>query len=85
MLHAVGRPLGRIASAPTTTPRSARSGAMASRRFPVIRPGSWRRLTGIPMEARSPKLAGISAAFTPDYEPEEIFEIANKLYTAFKS
>jgi hypothetical protein len=54
VLHAGGRPLGRIASAPTTTPRSARSGAMASRRFPVIRPGSWRRLTGIPMEARSP-------------------------------
>ena len=29
-------------------------------------------------------VAGISAAFTPDYQPEEIYEIASKLYKASK-
>lgn len=39
---------------------------------------------GHPDGGKIPELAGISAAFTPDYQPEEIFEIANKLYKAFK-
>ena len=48
-------------------------------------PGKLEAVDGHPDGGKIPKLAGISAAFTPDYEPEEIFEIANKLYTAFKS
>jgi hypothetical protein len=40
---------------------------------------------GHPDGGKIPELAGISAAFTLNYQPEEIFEIANKLYTAFKS
>src|SRR5260221_3618448 len=39
---------------------------------------------GHPDGGKIPNLAGISEAFTPDYQPEEIFEIASKLYKAFK-
>jgi Mn-containing catalase len=39
---------------------------------------------GHPDRGTIPDLAGISEAFTPDYRPEEIFEIASKLYKAFK-
>jgi Manganese containing catalase len=42
-------------------------------------------VNGHPDGGKIPKLAGISAAVTSDYQPEEIFEIADKLYTAFKS
>jgi Mn-containing catalase len=48
-------------------------------------PGKLEVVDGHPDGGKIPELAGISAAFTPDYQPEEIFEIANKLYTAFKS
>jgi len=30
-------------------------------------------------------LAGIASSFAPDYEPEEIMEIANKLYKKAKN
>jgi Mn-containing catalase len=40
---------------------------------------------GHPDGGKIPDLVGISAAFTPDYQPEEIFEIANKLYKASKN
>ena len=39
---------------------------------------------GDPDGGKIPDLAGISAAFTPDYQPEEIFEIATKLHQASK-
>lgn len=39
---------------------------------------------GAPDGGKIPDLAGVSGAFTPDYQPEEIFEIANKLYKASK-
>ncbi|MBC7801656.1 MAG: manganese catalase family protein [Gemmatimonadaceae bacterium] len=37
-----------------------------------------------PESGRVPDLDGASSAFTPDYAPEEIFEIAAKLYAASK-
>lgn len=40
---------------------------------------------GHPDGGKIPDLAGISTAFTPEYQPEEIFDIAGKLYKAFKS
>jgi Mn-containing catalase len=47
-------------------------------------PGKLEVVDGHPDGGKIPELAGISAAFTPDYQPEEIFEIANNLYGAFK-
>jgi Mn-containing catalase len=35
---------------------------------------------GPPQGGNLADLAGISSAFSPEYEPEEIFDIANKLY-----
>ncbi|MGK9168107.1 manganese catalase family protein [Inquilinus limosus] len=40
---------------------------------------------GPPDGGKVPDLAGISEAFTPNYQPQEIFEIANKLYQASKA
>jgi Mn-containing catalase len=41
-------------------------------------------IDGAPDGGKIPDLAGISGAFTPDYQPEEIFEIASKPYKASK-
>ena len=35
---------------------------------------------GIPDGGKLAELTGISAAFTPEYAPEEIYEIATKIY-----
>ena len=35
---------------------------------------------GLPEGGKIAQLAGVPCAFTPDYAPEEMFEIANKLY-----
>ena len=35
---------------------------------------------GISDGGKIAQLAGVPCAFTPDYAPEEMFEIANKLY-----
>jgi hypothetical protein len=35
---------------------------------------------GIPEGHKIAQLAGVPCAFTPDYAPEEMFKIANKLY-----
>lgn len=43
-------------------------------------PGELEVVEGVPDGGRIPELAGMPAAFTPDYAPEEMFEIANKLY-----
>ncbi len=37
---------------------------------------------GIPDGGKIHQLAGVPSAFTPDYAPEEMLEIANKLYKA---
>ena len=43
-------------------------------------PGELEVVEGAPEGGRIPELAGMPAAFTPDYAPEEMFEIATKLY-----
>ena len=43
-------------------------------------PGELEVVEGVPDGGRIPELAGMPAAFTPDYAPEEMFEIASKLY-----
>lgn len=35
---------------------------------------------GVPDGGKIPDLAGMASAFTPEYAPEEMFEIAKKLY-----
>jgi Mn-containing catalase len=50
--------------------------------LPSDPPGRLEVVEGHPDGGKIPDLAGISAAFTPDYQPEEIFEIASKLYRA---
>ena len=42
-------------------------------------PGELEIVDGLPDGGKIPDLAGASAAFTPDYAPEEIIEIASKL------
>ena len=43
-------------------------------------PGNLEVVDGHPEGGKIPELAGNYGAFTPDYAPEEIFEIASKLY-----
>ena len=43
-------------------------------------PGELEVVDGLPDGGKIPELAGNYAAFTPDYAPEEMFEIATKLY-----
>ena len=43
-------------------------------------PGKLEVVDGIPEGGKIAQLAGVPCAFTPDYAPEEMFEIANKLY-----
>ena len=43
-------------------------------------PGELEVVDGMPDPGKIPDLAGAAGAFTPEYEPEEIFEIASKLY-----
>lgn len=45
-------------------------------------PGELDVVVGPPDGGRIQELAGMPSAFTPDYAPEEMFEIANKLYAA---
>jgi Mn-containing catalase len=53
--------------------------------LPGTPPGPLEVVDGPPEGGRIPDLAGSSGAFTPEYEPEEIFEIAQRLYTQAKS
>ena len=48
-------------------------------------PGDLEVVEGAPDGGKIPELTGISGAFTPEYQPEEIFEIANKLFKASKT
>lgn len=43
-------------------------------------PGELEVIDGPPKGAKIPELEGTPSAFTPDYEPEEMYEIATKLY-----
>ena len=45
-------------------------------------PGELTVVEGIPDGGKIHQLAGVPSAFTPDYAPEEMLEIANKLYKA---
>ena len=45
-------------------------------------PGELTVVDGMPEGGRIPELTGTPSAFTPDYAPEEMFEIATKLYKA---
>lgn len=48
--------------------------------LPTDPPGELEVVDGIPDGGKIAELSGISSAFTPDYAPEEIYEIATKLY-----
>jgi Mn-containing catalase len=43
-------------------------------------PGELEVIEGMPEGGKIHQLAGVPSAFTPDYAPEEMFEIAEKLY-----
>ena len=43
-------------------------------------PGNLEVIDGLPEGGKMPELAGNYGAFSPDYAPEEMFEIASKLY-----
>ncbi|WGF89327.1 manganese catalase family protein [Marinivivus vitaminiproducens] len=43
-------------------------------------PGALEVVDGLPEGGKIHQLTGVPSAFTPDYAPEEMFEIANKLY-----
>ena len=45
-------------------------------------PGELEVVDGMPEGGRIQQLTGVPCAFTPDYAPEEMFEIAEKLYKA---
>ena len=50
------------------------------RALPGDPPGELEVVDGPPEGGRIPELEGIPSAFTPDYAPEEMFEIATKLW-----
>lgn len=43
-------------------------------------PGNLEVVEGMPEGGKIHQLVGVPSAFTPDYSPEEMFEIAEKLY-----
>lgn len=47
-------------------------------------PGQLEVVDGHPDGGKIPELQGLGAAFSPDYAPEEIFEIASRLYKGVK-
>ena len=50
--------------------------------LPTDPPGELEVIDGMPEGGKIHQLTGIPSAFTPDYAPEEMFEIATKLYNA---
>jgi Mn-containing catalase len=50
--------------------------------LPVDPPGELEVVEGVPDGGKIPDLNGLASAFTPEYAPEEMFEIAQKLYAA---
>ncbi len=49
--------------------------------LPTDPPGELEVVDGMPEGGKLQQLVGVPSAFTPDYAPEEMFEIAQKLYT----
>lgn len=47
-------------------------------------PGDLEVVDGHPEGGRIPELEGLGAAFAPDYKPQELFEIAQRLYSGSK-
>jgi len=45
-------------------------------------PGELEVVEGVPDGGRMPDLAGMASAFSPNYAPEEVLEIATRLYKA---
>ncbi len=45
-------------------------------------PGDLEIVEGLPQGGKIHELSGVASAFAPDYAPEEMFEIASKLYKA---
>jgi Mn-containing catalase len=50
--------------------------------LPLDPPGELEVVDGMPEGGKIHQLVGVPSAFTPDYAPEEMFEIAEKLYKA---
>ncbi len=50
--------------------------------LPTDPPGELEVVDGMPEGGKIQQLVGVPSAFTPDYAPEEMFEIAEKLYKA---
>ncbi|WP_276122156.1 manganese catalase family protein [Pararhizobium qamdonense] len=50
--------------------------------LPTDPPGELEVVDGMPEGGKIEQLVGVPSAFTPDYAPEEMFEIAEKLYKA---
>lgn len=50
--------------------------------LPTDPPGELEVVDGMPEGGKIHQLTGVPSAFTPDYAPEEMFEIAEKLYKA---
>lgn len=56
------------------------AGVWDGKALPGDPPGALEVIEGPPDGSKIPELAGTPSAFTPDYAPEEMFEIATKLY-----
>ena len=50
--------------------------------LPTDPPGELEVVDGMPEGGKIHQLTGVPSAFTPDYAPEEMFEVATKLYKA---
>ncbi|RYG92518.1 MAG: manganese catalase family protein, partial [Alphaproteobacteria bacterium] len=50
--------------------------------LPTDPQGELEVVDGMPEGGKIHQLTGVPSAFTPDYAPEEMFEIAEKLYKA---
>lgn len=56
------------------------AGVWEGKALPGDPPGALEVVEGPPDGAKIPELEGTPSAFTPDYAPEEMYEIASKLY-----
>ena len=52
--------------------------------FPGDPPGELEVVDGLPEGGKKQELTGMASAFATDYAPEEMFDIAKKLYKASK-
>jgi Mn-containing catalase len=50
--------------------------------LPTDPPGELQVVDGMPQGGKIHDLTGVASAFTPDYAPEEMFEVAERLYKA---